>query len=419
MSLLKARADGRADDTAALQAAIDARAAGGGGTVHVPAGKYLCGSLFLRSDITLHLEAGAVILGSEDPQRYPLIESRWEGATQKTHTPLIYGAGLHDIAVVGRGKIDGQGAAWWRRFKEESLGHPRPRLVAFEDCDNVLLDGINLVNSPSWTVNPIRCRNVVINGLTVRNPADSPNTDGINPDSCSRVRISNCLISAGDDCICLKSGTETEKAELRSPCTGIAITNCILERGHGGIAIGSEMSGGVRNVVVSDCIFNATDRGIRVKSRRGRGGVVEDIHVENVVMNDVLCPFTMNMYYACGAWGDTRVADKASRPFDAGTPVFRRVSVSRLTARGVKYAAAFLFGLAESPIQDVTLSHVSISMDANAPEGLPEMAEGLWPMCRDGLYARYTRGLVLDQVRIEGQRGQALLIKDAEGLSIS
>jgi polygalacturonase len=413
-----ARGDGRTLDTRALQAAIGACAARGGGTVLVPAGRYLTGSLSLMSDVTLRLSAGAVLVGSEDPADYPLVASRWEGVTREVHAPVIGGVGLRNVSLVGEGTIDGRGAVWWKRHREKTLSHPRPRLIAFTDCSNLAIRGIRAVDSPSWTINPVRCENVTIDGVTIVNPPDSPNTDGINPDSCSRVFISNCFVSVGDDCIALKSGTEREQPELRAPCRDIAIANCILERGHGGVVIGSEASGGVHSVVITNCIFNGTDRGIRLKSRRGRGGLVEDVRASNIVMNGVLCPFTVNTYYACGAWGDSAVSDKGARPRDDGTPRFRRIALSNVSARGAGYAAAFIYGLAEMPVEEISLSDFSVSMSADAEEGYPEMADGLSPMRRDGLFARYVRGLSLDRVWIDGQRGPAFSIEDSWDVDI-
>ncbi len=189
------------NDTSALQAAIDACSARGGGTVLVPAGRYLTGTLFFHSNITLHLVAGAVLLGSQNPADFPVTPNRWEGAEQLTHARLLAGNDLKNIAITGRGTIDGQGESWWRAFDEKTLTHPRPRLIGFADCTNVLIEGLTLTNSPAWTVNPVRCENVNIRGLTIINPPDSPNTDGINPDSCRLVRISDCYVSVGDDCI--------------------------------------------------------------------------------------------------------------------------------------------------------------------------------------------------------------------------
>lgn len=405
-------------ETARLQQAIDDCAARGGGTVFIPAGRYLTGTLFLRDDITLYLDAGAVLAGSEDVNDYPVMPGRWEGAEQLAYAALISGAGLTQITVTGRGTIDGCGQSWWRRFKENSLLYPRPRLMAFTDCQNVLIEGITLTNSPSWTLNPVRCENVNIHNLTIINPPDSPNTDGINPDSCRMVRISDCYVSVGDDCITLKSGTELDRPDLRSACEDITITNCTLERGHGGVVIGSEMSGDVRNVVISNCVFVDTDRGIRLKSRRGRGGIVENIRATNIIMEGVLCPFTMNLYYGCGAWGNPTVSDKASRPVDEGTPHFRHIHFSHITAREVKYAAAFVYGLAEQPVDDISFSDVDITIAAESEAGYAEMADGIPLMQQAGFFARNIRGLSLNRVKINGQVGPAFDISSVEDVEM-
>jgi polygalacturonase len=414
-----AAGNGKTLDTPAIQAAIDACHQHGGGTVLVPAGRYVTGSIFLRDNITLQLEAGAVLLGSEDLADYPILNGRWEGAEQPTYASLITGANLHNIAVTGRGIIDGRGAHWWQRFTDKTLAHPRPRLIAFANCDNVLIEGITAINSPSWTINPVRCENVTIHRVSIINPADSPNTDGINPDSCRMVRIANCYVSVGDDCVTIKSGIETEDADKRAPCENVTITNCTMAHGHGGVVIGSEMSGGVRNVVISNCVFIGTDRGLRFKSRRGRGGVVEDIRISNIVMTDVLCPITLNLYYACGAWGDTTVSDKQPHPVSANTPQFRRIHFSHITARDVKYAAAFLYGLAEMPVEDITLSDISISLAPDAEAGYPEMADDMDLMQRAGFFARNARGLRLDRVEVSGQAGAAFRVIDSAEVELN
>ena len=411
--------DGRTLDTPAIQAAIDACHAQGGGTVFFPAGPYVTGSIFLRSHMTLHVGAGATLLGSEDPTDYPLTHNRWEGAAQKTHTSLIAGFDLTHIAIVGRGTIDGRGAPWWQRHQAGTLDHPRPRLISFANCAHVLLEDITAINSPSWTIHPVRCDDVTVNNVTIVNPPDSPNTDGINPDSCRNVRIANCYVSAGDDCITIKSGIETEDSAKRAPCANITITNCTLARGHGGVVIGSEMSGGVRNVVISNCVFVGTDRGIRFKSRRGRGGVVEDVRVINIVMTDVLCPITMNLHYAVGEWGNATIADKRPQPVNDGTPRFRHIHLSHITAREVKYAAAYVHGLAEMPVEDITLSDVSISMSTDGEAGYPDMADDVEPMQRAGFFICNARGLRLHHVEATGQSGPALMLIDSTDVEIS
>ena len=406
--------DGQTLDSPAIQAAIDACRHAGGGTVYFPAGNYVTGSLFLRDKITLHIDAGATLLGSADENDYPVIRARWEGVERETYAPVIAGSNLHHIAITGRGTINGRGAPWWAKHRAKTLKYPRPRLISFENCANVLIEGVTLTNSPSWTINPVRCENVTVDKVTIVNPPDSPNTDGINPDSCRNVHISNCHVDVGDDCVTIKSGTEAAGRENLSPCENITVTNCTMVHGHGGVVIGSEMSGSVRNVVISNCIFVGTDRGIRFKSRRGRGGIVEDIRVTNIVMQDVLCPFTMNLYYHIGVKGNKDISDKRPHPVDEGTPRFRRIHFSHITARAAKYAAAFLYGLPEMPLEDVSFDDISISMSPDAPAGEPDMADDIEPMQRAGFFVRHARRLRLRDVEITGQLGPPFMLTDTE-----
>jgi polygalacturonase len=404
--------DGQTVNTTAFHAAIEACSRNGGGTVLVPPGRYVTGSLFLRDNITLHLEAGAVLLGSEDPADYPILTTRWEGSEQPTYAPLITGHGLHNIAVVGRGTVDGRGEVWWQKHRDKTLDYPRPRLISFDECTNVLVEGITCMNSPAWTITPLRCEYVTVDKVTILNPWGSPNTDGINPDSCRNVHISNCHIDAGDDCVTIKSGTEAAGWANLSPCEHITITNCTMAHGHGGVVIGSEMSGDVRNVAISNCVFVGTERGIRIKSRRGRGGVVEDIRVTNVIMDGVRCPFIMNLFYDYGVTDPELAFDKNARPVNEGTPCFRRIGFSHITARNAQYAAAFLVGLPEMPIQNVWFEDVAVSLAADAPSGYPDMAPGFGPYQRTGFFAQHVRGLRLERVDITGQVGEALLLDD-------
>ncbi len=404
-------ADGETVNTQAIQAAIDAAASGGGGTVYVPAGRFVTGAIFFKSNITLHLDAGAVLLGSENVADFPPIDSRWEGCEQTCHAPMLTGTGLTNIAITGRGTIDGRGKIWWDRFWAKTLDYPRPRLIAFHNSSNILIQGVTLTNSPAWTVNPICCKNVTIHGVTVINPAEGPNTDGLNPDSCQGVRISDCYIDVGDDCITIKSGTEQSTLEVPVPCEDIAVTNCTMVHGHGGVVIGSEMSGDVRNVVISNCIFHDTDRGIRLKSRRGRGGVVEDIRVTNIIMKGVDCPFVINLFYHCGPGGeDAGVASTSAQPVDETTPQFRRIHFAHITARDVNFAAGVVFGLPEMAVETVTFEDVSIALAENATTGMPAMLSNMAPMSRAGLICGNVRDLRLSRVRIEGQLGPAVIM---------
>jgi len=378
--------DGRTLSTEGIQRAIDACAEAGGGTVRIPAGRYVTGAIFLKSRITLQIDAGAVLLGSQNIEDYPVIAGRWEGRERRHYASLINGDGLEDIAIVGRGTIDGRGQFWWNARKK--LRYDRGRLIGLYRCNNVLIRGLTLKNSPAWTVHPVYCRNVTISELTILNPEHSPNTDGINPDSCSNVRISNCHIDVGDDCIAIKSGRDEEGRRVGVACRNITITNCTMLAGHGGVVIGSEMSGGVRNVVISNCIFEGTRIGIRLKTQRGRGGVVEDIRVDNIVMRNVGTAIRLNMHYH----------DVPPEPVSERTPIFRNIHISNVTARDVQQAG-YLKGLSEMPLADVTIRDAVFSG-----------ASGIW--CRDA------QNVSFSHIRIDARQGPALRCENVEGLEI-
>jgi polygalacturonase len=403
--------DGRNLDGPAIQAAIDAAGRNGGGEIVLPPGGYVSGSLFLRDGVALRLERGAALLGSRDPRDYPLAPTRWEGREVLAHSSLVGAVGARNVGVTGGGLIDGRGDEWWRLARDKSLANPRPLLLSFDRCETVVLDGFEARNSPSWTVRPLRSRNVSIRGLTVINPPDSPNTDGIDPDSCQNVRISDCYVSVGDDCIAIKAGAEAGPGSELVPCENVIVTNCVLERGHGGVVIGSEMSGGVRDVVVSACIFRGTDRGIRMKTRRGRGGKVEHVRVSGLVMEDTLCPFTINSHYGCGAWDDPAVADLGLRAVGSGTPAFTDIAFSSITATGARLAAAWIDGLAESPIRGLSFEDVSIELGGEAAPAPAEMSPNAPAISRAGFRAYNVLGLRLANVSIKGQSGPAYRLR--------
>ncbi|WP_238653646.1 glycoside hydrolase family 28 protein [Paenibacillus piscarius] len=410
-----AQRDSGVPATQAITDAIAAADRDGGGTVYVPAGTFLTGAVRLRSNIELHLSPGAVLSFSTDPADYPPVESRWEGVKREVHTPCIYGAGLNNVSVTGSGTLDGNGAPWWEkhRHRREELAYPRPRLIAFDDCSRVTLRDLTLLNSPSWTVNPVNCSNVLIDNLSILNPADSPNTDGINPESSRDVRISNCHIDVGDDCIAIKAGTEDTRERI--PCENITITNCVMVHGHGAVVLGSEMSGDIRNVTISNCVFKQTDRGIRMKSRRGRGGIIEDIRVSNIVMEEVICPFTLNLYYFCGPRGKEKyVWDKNPYPVTEETPQFRRIHYANITARNVHAAAGFLYGLAEQAVSEITFTNIDISMAEHAVPGQPDMMAGLEDMQRRGFFLGNVREVQFQQVTIENHAGPAFYVENGE-----
>lgn len=368
-------------NTQAIRDAIDQASSVGGGTIYFPAGKYITGPIHFKSNITLHLDAGAELHFSDNFDDYlPMVPSRWEGTEVTNFSPLIYGNDVHNIAIVGRGLIDGHGKNWWRysevevkkqtedskwqiefkRLNKDVLapdlpgwverGFLRPPFIQFLNSTNIQIKDITITNSPFWTINPQYCDNVTVDGITIDNPP-SPNTDGINPESCSNVRIANSHISVGDDCITIKSGKDRSGRKINIPAENYTITNCTMLRGHGGVVIGSEMSGGVKNIVISNCVFDGTDRGIRLKTARGRGGIVENIRVSNVVMRDIRDQaIVLDMEYA-----KTDV-----EPVSERTPKFRNIFISEIV--GSTNRVARIRGLAEMPAENVQFNN--INMDA-------------------------------------------------------
>lgn len=372
-------------NTEAIAKAISTAASKGGGTVYFPAGKYITGPIHFKSNITLFIDAGAELHFSDDFDHYlPMVESRWEGTEVTNFSPLIYGKDLENIAIVGRGLIDGHGKKWWgfsevtirqqkegeetkwqkefRRLNKDVLapdlpgwverGFLRPPFIQFLRCENVQIKGIRIQNSPFWTVNPQYCNNVTVDGITIDNPP-SPNTDGINPESCSNVHISNSHISVGDDCITIKSGKDRSGRKVNIPAENYTITNCTMLRGHGGVVIGSEMSGGVKNIVISNCVFDGTDRGIRLKTARGRGGLVENIRVSNIVMRNIRDQAIVM---------DTQYAKTEPEPVSERTPQFKNIYISNMA--GTTNRVGLVRGLNEMPIENVSFSNINMQAKA-------------------------------------------------------
>ena len=385
-----AKADGKTLNTTLINHTVDRLSHAGGGTLFFPAGTYLTGAIRLKSNITLELEAGATLLFSDNFDDYlPFMEVRHEGVMMKSFSPLISAMDAENITIKGEGTLDGQGKAWWTEFfriyvdlekngmRELNKYQPlwerendvealyaetnedwhgtlkrrffRPPFIQPVRCRRVRIEGVKIINSPFWTVNPEFCDNVVVTGVTIHN-VPSPNTDGINPESCRNVHISDCHISVGDDCITLKSGRDAQARRLGVPCENITITNCTMLSGHGGVVIGSEMSGSVRKVTISNCVFDGTDRGIRIKSTRGRGGVVEDIRVSNIIMSNIKREaVVLNLKYS----------KMPVEPMSERTPLFRDISISGLTAVGVKTPVKIV-GLEEAPVTDIILRDINV-----------------------------------------------------------
>ncbi|TWE08448.1 polygalacturonase [Neobacillus bataviensis] len=406
--------------TVSIQKAIDEAYRNGGGQIVIPAGEFLTGALFLKDNIELHLSTGSTLTFSNHQEDYPVVTSRWEGVLREVYASCIYAEDAKNITITGFGRMDGNGKYWWNIFenRRDLLAYPRPKLISFDECQHVTVKDVTLVNSPSWTVNPIRCSNITVDNVTIINPSDSPNTDGINPESCKNVRISNCHIDVGDDCIAIKSGTEDTFE--RVPCENVTITNCTMVHGHGAVVLGSEMSGDIRNVTISNCIFQDTDRGIRMKSRRGRGGKIEDIRIDNIVMDRVICPFILNLYYFCGPRGkDKYVWDKNPYPVTDETPMFRRIHFANITARNVHASAGFIYGLAEQFVSEITFNNIDISMADNAKPGKPAMMAGIEEMNNRGFYVGFTKDILFNRITIENHEGPAFYIEHCEKIEVT
>jgi polygalacturonase len=365
--------DGKTISTAGLQRAIDACGHAGGGRVIVPPGTFLTGPLFLRSNLTLELLGGSVLLGHTNFDDYPTIQGRWEGNDRTVFASLITGEDLENVTITGRGALNGQGQPWrdaqrqtnqarksagLREREPENppgskLKWPRPRMINLYRSKNILISGISVLDSPSWNIHPVLCENITIDGITVVSPKDSLNTDGIDPESCKQVRIANCYISTGDDCIILKSGYKYIEGTTLVPTQDVTITNCVFGFGQCGVGIGSETAGGVRDVTISNCVCDGTRRGLYFKTGRGRGASVENIRVNNYVMRNLVdTALWVSMWYVNGD------RDKAE-PIGPATPAMRNIHCSDMIVSGTK-RAALIEGLPERPIEGLQIDNFHV-----------------------------------------------------------
>jgi len=382
--------DGQTLNTTAISNAIAALEAKGGGRVMIPAGLWLTGPIGLRSRIELHLEEGALLRFSTDHSLYPPRSIDFKGRTRVLTTSPIHGEGLEDIAITGRGVIDGQGGAWRpvkrskmteRRWNElvaapgsvvndagdmwwpsaEAREDRRPNLLKLVNCRRILLDEVTFQNSPGWNLNPTLCDSLTLRNITVRNPWFSQNGDGLDIENCRNVIVRDSRFDVGDDAICLKSGKDAEGRRLASPTENVLVENCIVYHGHGGFTIGSEMSSGVRNVRVNNCLFIGTDIGLRFKSTRGRGGVVENIFISNIRMTDIPgAAINFNLYYGIQEPAADAVTQPETPPVTQETPAFRGIHIENVVCRGAGEAIV-LQGLPEMPLRDISLRNVSIA----------------------------------------------------------
>jgi len=382
--------DGHTLNTGAFRRAIDALEYAGGGTLVVSPGRWLTQPFDLAARINLRLEAGAAVVFTANPD-----DSRIRGDRFR---PFLLASDAHDVMISGAGTIDGQGQAWWPeaiRFRDEanrtharSNTSPRPRLIVFDRCQRVRVEGVTIVNAPSFNLVPTRCADVSIVGVSILNPPDSPNTDGIDPSVCRRVLIDHCRIDTGDDCIAVKAGSEGAGVS-----EDLLVTDCAFGHGHG-CSIGSETFSGLRNMVVRRCTFDGTETGVRFKSDRRRGGLVENVTYTDLVMKNVGRPISITSYYQ-GATTDLPAPGEHAAPqkVTATTPHWRNIAVRNLTATGCTIDAGLILGLPEMPAENVTLENLTIA----APKGL-----------RIG----YARNVALTNVHIEAAAGDPVITDD-------
>jgi polygalacturonase len=420
-----ARGDGVQDDTLFLQAAI--MACPKEGRVLVPRGSYLITSLFLKSDLTLELAEGSQLLANPNRGNYPIlpgmIESQderseynlgtWEGNPLPMFSGILTGINVENVLLYGKGTINGQAqnSDWWRDPKEMK-GAFRPRLLFLNRCSNIIVQGIKFENSPAWNIHPYFSNDLTFLDLLIENPCDSPNTDGLDPESCRNVLIAGIHFTLGDDCIALKAGKIYMGRKYKVPCENITIRQCFMENGHGAVTIGSEMAAGVKSVQVSDCLFRSTDRGLRIKTRRGRGedAVIDNISFKRIRMEEVMTPLVVNCFYCCDPDGKTMyVQSKEWQPVDNRTPSIKSLSFEDITCKACHVAAAYFYGLPEQKIERILLKNINFEYSAHAKTDVPAMMCDIEPCSKLGLFAANIKELVMDKVTIFGQEGERYL----------
>ncbi|RKN45085.1 glycoside hydrolase family 28 protein [Streptomyces hoynatensis] len=398
--------DGATDCTAAIRAAIAACAEAGGGRVLVPAGTFLTGAIHLRDRIDLHLAEGATLRFRQDPAAYlPPVYTRYEGIECVNYSPFVYARSCRNIALTGRGVLDGRADAthWWDWTKgvdggpspenpekatlkawaeagvpveERVFGeghHLRPNMIQFYECRDVLIEGVTVRNSPMWNIHPVLCRNVTIRGVTVDSP-EGPNNDGCDPESCAYVLIKDCTFNTGDDCIAFKAGRDTDGRRVNVPCHSALVEGCEMRDGHGGVTLGSETTGGIRNILARDCRMDSPnlDRALRLKSNPVRGGYLSDIVFRDITV---------------GAVGDAVIEIALNyENIDTGAhyPDVHGIQVQGLTSRSGELAWN-LIGNEANPIRDVRLDDCSFAGIA------------------DGWVTEHVENLVLRRVRVNGE----------------
>lgn len=379
-----AKEGGTVKNTEAINNAIKQLAATGGGRVVVSKGKWLTGPIVLLSNINLHLEEGAELLFSQNFDDYlPAVLTNWEGSEVYSYSPFIYALHQENIAVTGKGILNGQGKPWWLQRKKPGFYESNNRLRDMNEkqvpvserrfgslegylppvffgplyCKNILLEGVTFQYGAFWTINPSFCTNLIVRGITVLTNGEyghTPNGDGINPNSCQDVLIEYNTLDTGDDCITIKSGRNKDGRRIGMPCKNILIRHNVGLQGHGGIVIGSEMSGGVENVYAHDCRFNGTDRIIRIKTDRGRGGYVKNCWFKNMSADTIEQEaIRINMLYS----GGKRLPEQA---VDEGTPVIENIYYENIRCDYAKKNVIQIIGIPEMPVKNISFKNIDM-----------------------------------------------------------
>jgi Glycosyl hydrolases family 28/Pectate lyase superfamily protein len=413
--------DGKTLGTRAIQSAIDACAKAGGGVVVVPAGRFLTAPIFLRSNVELHLTTGATLLATRDKALYPSVDGRNGGVEQKLYASLITGKDLENIAITGNGTVDGDGFHWVDAEQEtvqlrKKLGmpkaydglltypegaplrYPRPRLVNLIKCVRVNISGLTLEQTPHYNVHLVYCDDVQVTGIRVKGVDKSRNATGIVVDSCRNVRISGCTISSGDDGITLKAGFGEDGRRVSLDCADVIVQHCtFLDSDGAGVAIGSETAGGIHDLVVSDCVMDNLKWGFRLKTNRGRGGVVENVRLSNLII-DRARRAGMDLT----AWHDVSMfPDRHLQPGTAEeTPIIRNIDISDVTIS--RSAAAWVMrGLPERPFEQLSFRSIACNRTET------------------GVSCEYTAQLTFDDVTMAASRGPSLVVKSTRELELS
>ncbi len=418
------KGDGVTLDTACIQGCI--LSCPDKGRVYFPKGNYYTGPIFLKSNITIELDKDAHIIADIDRNHYPILPGMiyttdekdeynlgsWEGNPLDCFASIITGINVENVKIIGQGIIDGNApnSDWWIDVRTRRIAW-RPRGVFLNHCKNISFQGVTVTNTPSWNLHPYFSENLKFIDMNLINPKNSPNTDGCDPESCKNVDIIGVYFSVGDDCIAIKSGKIFMGRKYKKPSESFHIRNCSMNFGHGAIVLGSEMSGGIKDITVSQCLFNQTDRGLRIKTRRGRGkdAVIDGITFENIKMTDVLTPLVVNMFYFCDPDGHTEyVYSKEKLPIDDRTPYLGKFVFKDIDCKNVNVAAGAFYGLPEQPIQSIDIENVTFEYAVDPKAGTPAMMDGLSPMKGKGLIFNYVNKVTLKNVKFKGLKDKEI-----------